>query len=103
MKMRFNKKQKLTTNEQKMKEMRDCINSISKQCMTSKESLEKIKAIINYKPPTTETEFCDDGELTENERFLLEMKKVKSKISSLWKHDYHGRGVQTSDFLINEE
>lgn len=47
-----------------MKEMRECINSISKQCMTSKESLEKIKAIINYKPPTTETEFCDDGEVT---------------------------------------
>lgn len=71
--------------------------------MTSKESLEKIKAIINYKPPTTETEFCDDGELTENERFLLDMKKVKSKISSLWKHHSHGGGVQTSDFLINEE
>ena len=62
-----------------------------KECDKSKESLNQIKAAINYRPRSVHTSFPKmvnhmyEDEMNQNIRFLIGLGNVKSKISHIWR------------------
>jgi len=66
--------------------MKSLVDGISRQFKSEKETLSKIKSVIKYKPPITEGLVIENpDEVSERERFLLNLGRIQSKIAFLWK------------------
>jgi len=78
----------LTPNELKMMMLNEECEKMRAQFEKNKDNIRKIQTIIRYKPIThlVRAEDLDsDDELTDQERFLLNLNQVRSKISHIWR------------------
>ena len=77
----------MTPGELKIEEMRDLIDMMSVNFKKSKQSLQEIKTIINYRPKDDLIMREDESDDESNDyiKFLHGLNKVKSKICHIWK------------------
>lgn len=78
----------LTPNEQKIEELREECERMRLRFEKSKDNIRKIQGIIRYKPIShliRPEDLDSDDEPTEEEKFLLNLGKVQSKIAHIWR------------------